>query len=272
MSLPRFRAVLTGAGGGIGSAVALRLAPLCETLILVGRHGAARDALKEGVERAGARPRAVVADLASAAGRGAVLQAVRETEGGIDLLVNAAGTGDFGWLADQDEQALERLLQVNVFAPIALTRLLLPVLLSQRAARIVNVGSVFGYLGYPGFAAYSASKFALRGFSEALRRELADSPVRVSYFAPRSTRTPMNRSAVSELNAALGVAMDDPARVADELVALLRHPAAERVLGMPEKLFARLNQVAPRLVDLALRRQLPVIRRHLPASSEGASR
>jgi short-subunit dehydrogenase len=262
VSLPRFRAVLTGAGGGIGRAAAVRLAPLCDTLILVGRHGATLAALQEEVERAGGHGRAVVADLTSAAGRVAVLHAARETPGGVDLLVNNAGSGDFAWLADQDEQMLERLVSVNVFAPIALTRLLLPVLLSQRAARIVNVGSVFGYLGYPGYAAYSASKFALRGFSEALRRELADGPVRVSYFAPRATRTAMNRSAVRELNAALGVAMDEPALVAGELVALLRRPAGERVLGMPERLFARLNQILPGLVDQALRRKLPLIRRH----------
>jgi short-subunit dehydrogenase len=119
-----------------------------------------------------------------------------------------------------------------------------------------------GYLGYPGHAAYCASKFALRGFSEALRRELADGPVRVTYFAPRATRTAMNGRAVAELNAELGIAMDDPAQVADALVALLRRPAAERLLGMPESLFARLNQVVPGLVDRALRRQLPLIRKH----------
>jgi short-subunit dehydrogenase len=262
MSAPRYRAVLTGAAGGIGRAIALRLAPLCETLLLVGRDGASLSALQQEIEAAGSRARTVVADLADTAGREAVLRAASETGGGIDLLINNAGTGEFAWLADQDEAALERIVRVNVLAPIALTRLLLPLLLAQREARIVNVGSIFGYLGYPGYAAYSASKFALRGFSEALRRELADGPVRVSYFAPRATRTAMNPAAVSELNAALGVAMDEPAAVAAALVESLRRPAGERLLGMPERLFARLNQIFPGLVDRALRRQLPVIRRH----------
>jgi len=218
----------------------------------------------------------VIADLTSSAGREAVLRAAEAVPGGIDLLVNNAGAGEFAWLADQDEAMLERIVSVNVLAPMQLTRLLLPMLLSQRAARIVNVGSIFGYLGYPGHAAYCASKFALRGFSEALRRELADTGVRVAYFAPRATRTGMNSAALCELNARLGVAMDEPAAVAEALADLLRRPGRERLLGMPERLFARLNQVVPGLIDRALRRQLPLIRRHargapLPVA-EGESR
>ena len=127
---------------------------------------------------------------------------------------------------------------------------------------VVNVGSVMGYLGYPGCAAYSASKFALRGFSEALRRELADGPVRVLHFAPRATRTPLNGAGLDALNEELGVAMDDAATVARELLRLLRRPRSERLLGMPEKLFARLNQMLPGVVDFGLRQQLSTIQRH----------
>lgn len=263
MSKRAWRAVLTGATGGIGREVAKRLAPLCDTLLLVGRDGDALAALQREIEGT----RAIAADLTTSAGREAVLRAARNI--GIDLLINNAGAGDFGWLGDQDEPLLERIVRVNVLAPMELTRLLLPLLLAEREARIVNVGSIMGYLGYPGYAAYCASKFALRGFSEALRRELADGPVRVSYFAPRATRTTMNGHAVKELNAELGVQMDDPARVADALIALLRRPVRERLLGMPESLFARLNQIVPGLVDRALARQLPVIRRHARPLSEG---
>ena len=262
MSAVRYRAVLTGATGGIGRAMALRLGPLCESLILVARDAAALAALARDIEAAGGRARAVPADLTTPAGREAVLRAAAETRGGIDLLVNNAGAGGFAWLADQDDAALERIVHVNVLVPMQLTRRLLPLMLAQPAARIVNVGSIFGYLGYPGHAAYSASKFALRGFSEALRRELADGPVQVTYFAPRATRTAMNGAALCALNAELGVTMDTPETVAAALIALLEKPARERPLGMPERLFARLNQIVPWLVDRALRRQLPVIRRH----------
>jgi short-subunit dehydrogenase len=180
-----------------------------------------------------------------------------------NLLINNAGAGDFARLAEQSDDALERVMQTNVLVPMQLARRLLPLLEREPQAWIVNVGSIMGYLGYPGQAAYCASKFALRGFSEALRRELAGGPVRVLYFAPRATRTAMNGAGLCALNHELGVAMDDPALVAQELMRLLRHPARERLLGMPEKLFARLNQLLPGLVDLGLRRQLPAIQRYL---------
>jgi short-subunit dehydrogenase len=262
MSAVRFRAVLTGATGGIGRAIAEQLAPQCEALLLVARDAAKLEAFARGINAAGGRSRGVAADLTSAAGRAAVARAAAEVPGGVDLLINNAGTTEFAWLADHSDEMLERILRVNALAPMQLTRALLPLLLAQPAARIVNVGSIFGYLGYPGHTAYSASKFALRGFSEALRRELADGPVRVTYFAPRATRTALNGAAECAMNDELGVAMDAPQVVAAALLDTLRAPARERLLGMPERLFARLNQILPGLVDGGLRRRLPVIRRH----------
>lgn len=267
MSAPRYRAVLTGAGGGIGAAIAAALAPMCESLLLAGRDAARLSKLRHALARSGSRTETVAADLTTDSGRDTVMRAAMAAPGGIDLLINNAGSSEFAWLTDQSDEAIERILQINAVAPMQLTRRLLPLLQAQRAATIVNVGSIFGYLGYPGCAAYSASKFALRGFTEALRRELADGPVRVMYFAPRGTRTALNSEALCALNAELRVAMDPPVAVAAALVRLLRRPARERLLGMPEKLFARLNQVLPGLVDGALRRQLPLIRRHARGST-----
>lgn len=245
----RLRAVLTGASGGIGAAMAAALAPHCESLVVVGRDG---NRLPRGHV-------AVAADLTTPAGRDAVARAAN----GANLLVNNAGVSEFVAFAAQDDAAMERILATNALAPMQLTRRLLPALLAQPAAVIVNVGSIMGYLGYPGCAAYCASKFALRGFSEALRRELADTRVRVCYLAPRTTRTAMNGRALDALNAELGNACDAPELVASELMTFLRRPKSERLIGMPESLFARINQLAPGLVDRALRRQLPQIRRYL---------
>jgi short-subunit dehydrogenase len=261
----RYRAVLTGASGGLGRAFAAALGSACDALLLVGRDPTR---LAQAAVAAGPSARVLVADLATASGRDSVLAAAPER---VNLLINNAGAGDFAWLGAQDDAALEHIVQANLLAPMQLARRLLPRLAREPEAWIVNVGSILGYLGYPGHAAYSASKFALRGFSEALRRELADGPVRVLYFAPRAARTAMNAAALCALNAELGVAMDEPAAVAAALMRLLERPAAERLLGMPEKLFARINQLAPWLVDRALARQLPVIRRHLPASPKGKS-
>lgn len=142
-----------------------------------------------------------------------------------------------------------------------LTHRLLPLLRQQGRALVVNLGSTFGSIGYPGFTAYCASKFALRGFSEALRRELADTLVKVLYFAPRATQTGMNGAQVVAMNDELNVAMDDPHSVALQLLAAIRREEEERYLGWPEKLFVRLNSLLPRLVDQALRKQLPIIQR-----------
>jgi short-subunit dehydrogenase len=260
--MTRYRAILTGASGGIGRALAAALAPHCDDLLLVGRDPAR---LAEAVAECGKPARVLIADLATAAGRDAVVAHALNP----NLLINNAGAGDFAWLADQSDATLERIMDTNALAPMQLTRRMLPLLERAPQAWIVNVGSILGYLGYPGHAAYSASKFALRGFTEALRRELADARVRVLYFAPRATRTPMNGKALCALNAELGVAMDEPAAVAAELMRALARPGRERLLGMPERLFARINQLLPGLVDRALRRQLPAIRRH---STEGGSR
>jgi short-subunit dehydrogenase len=267
----RYRAILTGATGGIGAAIAAELAPACDALLLAGRDAARLARLLRGLARPGLRCDTVVADLATADGREAVAKAALQVPRGVNLLVNNAGTSGFAWLADQSDTAIERIVQVNAVAPMQLTRRLLPLLQAQPAATIVNVGSILGYLGYPGSAAYSASKFALRGFTEALRRELADGPVRVVYFAPRATRTALNSDALCALNAALGVAMDPPAAVAADLARALVRPPRERLLGFPEKLFARLNQVLPGLVDGALRRQLPLIRRYARGGAPAAA-
>jgi len=249
----KYRAVLTGASGGIGRAMAAALAPHCDSLVLVGRDAARLSGLPKNAI-------VVSADVTTAAGREAIARAAPH---GVNLLVNNAGVSEFTDFAAQSDASMERILATNALAPMQLTRRLLPALLAQPAACIVNVGSIMGYLGYPGCAAYSASKFALRGFSEALRRELADTDVKVMFLAPRTTRTAMNSRALDALNAELGVAADAPEVVAGALLSLLEKPAGERRLGMPEALFARINQLAPSLVDRALRRQLPQIRRHL---------
>jgi short-subunit dehydrogenase len=263
-----YRAVLTGATGGIGRAMAQALASRSDHLVLV-----ARDAARLAVLAAELREchptlaiRAVAADLATDAGREAVVAAALEA--GADVLINNAGITDFTLFADQSTASVERILATNALAPMLLTRALLPQLTTRRRAHVVNVGSVFGLLGYPGWVSYCASKFALHGFSEALRRELADTSIRVHYLAPRATVTALNNDAMCAMNRELGNAMDDPARVAAELLKLLDGGQAERVVGFPEKLFARLNRFLPGVVDRALRRQLPVIRRYATPNTE----
>lgn len=251
------RALLTGASGGIGLALAHRLASEGAHLLLVGRRLEPLQPLRQ---RFPQNVQLVQADIATRNGRDALVAAAQNF-GGLNCLINAAGVNRFGLLDQQDEQQIAELIGLNVTATLQLTQRLLPLLRAQRRALVINVGSTFGAIGYPGFAAYCASKFALRGFSEALRRELADTHVRVLYFAPRATRTSMNAPSVVAMNDELGVAMDDPAQVAEELLDTIRREQEERHLGWPERLFVRLNGLLPRVVDQALRKQLPIIQR-----------
>jgi short-subunit dehydrogenase len=246
--------LLTGATGGIGAAAARALAGAGAHLILVSRSADKLERLAAGLPGEGHRT--VAADLASREGREAVLNACPD---GIDVLINNAGLNHFGLLADQAEEQLRQMMEVNALAPMLLTQALLPQL--RHDGVIVNVGSGFGSIGFAGYCGYSASKFALRGFTEALRRELADSGVKVLYLAPRATATDMNPAEVVAMNEELGNATDSPERVAAELLTQLRKCQRSRYIGWPERFFVRLNGLFPSVVDHALARQLPVIRR-----------
>lgn len=260
MKAADMRVLVTGASGGIGRALAAQLHGQGAAVMLVGRDAGALDQVLVALGGESPRLQACVADLATATGRHEV--ASRATAWHCNVLLNNAGLGEFAFIDEQTDADLERLFAVNVLAPMQLTRALLPHLRAQPQAAVLNMGSVFGSLAYPGFAAYSASKFALRGFTEALRRELADTNVKVQYLAPRATRTGMNASAVGRMNAELGVAMDPPELVARAAREMLEDGRREAVLGWPEKLFVRINALLPRVVDASLRKQLPVIRRH----------
>jgi short-subunit dehydrogenase len=267
MKAAGMRALITGASGGIGRALAQELHGRGASVLLVGRNAPALESAAQELGGRSARVDWCAADLATAEGRARVVEAaIRWGGSGINVLVNNAGRGDFGMLDELDDAAIERLFAINAIAPMQLTRALLPRLRSQPTGAILNIGSVFGSLGYPGFTAYSATKFALRGFTEALRRELADSKIGVHYFAPRATRTGMNASAVDRMNAELKVAMDPPAQVAAAACAMLEAGKTSTVFGWPEKLFVRINALLPGVVDGSLRRQLPVIRRHAAAA------
>ena len=252
--------LLTGAAGGIGEAMAQNLAADGAELILVGRQADRLQALCD--ELPGPAHRTVVADVSAAEGRASIVQACA---GKLDLLINNAGVNYFGLLEQQDDAVLQQMLAVNVLAPMCLTRDLLP-LLRERCGGVVNVGSGFGSIGFAGYCGYSASKFALRGFSEALRRETAGSGVRVQYLAPRAVSTSMNPPEVVAMNEELGNAMDSPQQVADELMKLLRSGRPVRQMGRPERFFARINALLPAVVDSALQKQLAVIRRRAVAT------
>jgi short-subunit dehydrogenase len=250
------KVLLTGAGSGIGLATAVRLARAGATLALVGRDASRLQQAADAALTDGARAVTLTFDLAAPNANHAELVAnVRDLLGGLDLLVNNAGITSFRGLADEDPVRVESIVRTNLVAPMLLAKAVLPGLLQQRAGRILNVGSVYGSIGFAYFSAYSASKFGLRGFSEALRRELADTGVGVTYVAPRGVRTDMNPGRVYEMSKQVKANFDAPEVVAEAITRAVENDRAEVYVGQPESFFARLNAVLPRFVDGALRKQ-----------------
>jgi short-subunit dehydrogenase len=272
MTPASIRAFVTGGGGGIGGAIANELLARGAAVLLVDRDEAALRRAAERLSRYGDHVGTLAGDLTNGVDRKRLCTEAAAWRGGINVLINNAGVNHFSMFADQPPEQLDLAIAINLLAPLHLCRELLPHLQRQPQACILNTGSVFGAIGYPGYAVYSATKFAVRGFTEALRRELADTNVSVRYVAPRATRTGINPSAVERMNAELGVAMDPPELVASAVCDMLAGGKVEVVLGWPEKLFARVNGILPRVVDGALRKQLPVIRRYAGESAAATTK
>ena len=262
-------AVVTGATGGIGGAISEALCAAKYSVCLVGRNTQALQIRREQLAKkySSVKVYAQTCDITEADDRIALVNAVQHLEHALALWVNNAGISDFGLFQEQSPDVIAAQLDVNTKAPMLMTQALLNSIDSDGELQIINVGSTFGSIGFPGFVAYSASKFALRGFTQALSRELADSAIRIRYFAPRATKTALNPSAVNAMNRELKVAMDTPDMVAQAFMAFLRSKAETRHVGFPEKLFARLNQILPGFVSGALLKQLPVFRRYAKRQS-----
>ena len=262
--------VLTGATGGIGSQLASEFAKAGARLILVGRDQVQLESLCKTLPPlpSGALlgHQTMAVDLLSISCRRKLRDLCAQHD--IDLLINNAGINDFNLLEDADPEMLNRQIELNLTVPVLLAQQFLPLLRRRPVAAIVNIGSAFGSIGYPGYSAYCASKFGLRGFSEALRRELADTSVRVLHVAPRATRTTLNSDRVVAMNEALGNAMDDPQQVARFILHRVQHDRwGHCVIGWPERLYAWINAMLPALTDGTLLKQLPVIRRFAASQS-----
>ncbi len=256
--------IITGAGGGIGSAVVRELAGTGAELVLLGRsHSPLADLRRELLGHA-SNISIIVGDISSSAPRLAS-DALQAGKNGVDILINCAGMQTFGLAQHEPAADTAQLFATNVIGPIQFANALLPHMLARQSGHIVNIGSTFGSIAFPCFASYSASKFALRGFSEALRRELTGTGVRVNYIAPRYTRTAFNADRVAKMAEALNMHRDYPAEVARQIIDAISNNQAETFLGWPEKLFVRLNALLPRLIDQALGRQVSQMQAFLPA-------
>jgi NAD(P)-dependent dehydrogenase (short-subunit alcohol dehydrogenase family) len=188
-------AVVTGAGDGIGRALALALAARGCHLALADIDVSRLEATQALIgERVGELSRHHV-DVSDAQAIAALPAEVSRRHARVDLLFNNAGVAVGGTFEDVSELDFEWLFAVNFWGTVRMTRAFLPALRRSDAARIVNICSMFGLIAPPGQTAYAASKFAVRGFSEALRHELAGSSVGVTVAYPGGVATSIANSA-----------------------------------------------------------------------------
>jgi len=256
MQIRNKKIILTGAAGGMGRLLATQLHQNGAILALVDANHQALESLAADLERG----HAITGDLSTAQGCNEVIARAKEELGEIDILINLAGLMSFCCFEEEKPDFMELLLQVNLLGAMRLTRGVLPAMLARNSGQIINIGSVFGTIGFAYFTTYSASKFALRGFSEALPRELADSRVGVSYIAPRAVKTPLNTGRIMRMGAATKMNMDAPEVVVKKILQAIDNDSKELYIGFPESLFARLNGLFPRLIDKALAAQNRIAR------------
>lgn len=263
MQLKNKRILLTGATGGIGRHLALILAKKGAKLALVGRDANKLEALASEIAQTGAQAEMIIADFEVINTAQHVAAVAIEKLGDIDILINNAAILDFIQLEDQSPERIAQMIHINVTAPIQLTRALLPKFKAKNQGHFVMIGSILGSLGFPHYATYCASKFAVHGFSQALRRELTDTKIGVTYVAPRGVNTPMNDDATLAMLAKTGGHVDAPEKVAAIVIKALENEKQEVFIGQPESFFAWLNGVMPKAVNIGLKKQATIARNYV---------
>jgi short-subunit dehydrogenase len=251
-------AVLTGAASGIGRALAGQLAGLGSHLALVDRDEAGLDTLSGQLRTSfpALNISTHVYDLSDLNGIPALTERVQAAHPRVTLLINNAGVALGGAFEQLSAADFDWLMTINFSAPVALTRALLPALRSGLGAHIVNVSSLFGLIGPAGQSAYSASKFALRGFSEVLRHELSPHGLGVSVVHPGGVKT--NIATNARMGSGVGAQeAEQGARDFERLLTLDPGEAARLILRGTERR-------APRIVVGRDAQALDVIARLLP--------
>jgi len=241
MSIKGKKIVLTGGAGGIGLLIAQELLTGDADVLVVDR-AAPPPSIK----------RYARGDLSTMEGI-AAMAAVIAAEAP-DILINLAGTQYFGPMELQPSDEIQMTYMVNLLAPVMLTQAVLPSMKWRGSGHIVNIGSVFGSINYPHFVTYSSAKAGLRGFSEALRRELHGS-INVTYIAPRAVKTGFNSADVMRFAEITKMNMDAPETVAHQIIQAIIDRKRDVFIGFPERFFVRVNALLPRLVDAVMTRE-----------------
>jgi short-subunit dehydrogenase len=262
-------AVVTGAGSGIGEQLARTLAERGSHLVLLERDAERLGRVSSAIRAAhpGIAVAEILVDLADRAATTAAAQRVAGDHPQVDLLINNAGVALAGRFDEITLEEFEWVLEVNFHAPVVLTHHLLPAMAA--GSHLVNVSSVYGLVAPPGQSAYSASKFALRGFSQVLHAELAARGIGVTTVHPGGIATRI----AADARVGSGVDRTDYAKRLTEFSRLLSYPperAAADILRAVERRKARLLVTASATIPDVLARLLPV--RHMTVIAKALAR
>ena len=234
MRLDGRTAVITGAAGGIGRAIAMSVARRRCNLAIADVDEPGLTATAELARKHDVRVSQHVIDIADRAAVAEFPQIVAKEHPGVDLLINNAGVAVGGTFEQVSETDFEWLFEINFWGVVRMTRAFLPLLHASGDARIVNLSSIYGVVAPPEQTAYSASKFAVRGFSEALRHELEGSGIGVTVVHPGGVAT----SIAEKARLPAGVSDDEIARRREKYRKLLRLPpeaAGEIIVSAVER-------------------------------------
>ena len=233
MELAGARCLVTGASSGIGRACALRLVEAGADVLALGRERGA-------LEATGGTP--IVCDLLEPD----AVERAAAAAGDVDVLVNNAGIGWFGPLAELEPDTLDRLVRVNLVAPVLLTRALLPGMLERGRGHVLNVGSIVGLVGRRNEAAYASTKGGLAAFTDSLRQELDGTAFRVSLVTPAAIETSFfeRRGRPYDRRFPRAVPAD---RVAAAIVDAIRHDRADVFIPRWMALPPRVHSLLPGL-------------------------
>jgi len=248
MNIAGKRVLVTGGSSGIGLALAQALVAKRAKVAISGRRPEVVAAAVDDFKAKGATVQGVMADVARAAGREMTLNVAMKALGGLEILVNNAGGVRAGRLENTPEAELQAMIDVDLVAPIMLTRAALPALRAGGDAMVVNVASGIALIGAPFYATYAATKAGLARFGEALRRELKGEGIHVLTVYPGGTDTPMMKS--NRAGPELGFSREPASAVADAIVEGIEANAFEVIRGGETRAqMIALNRDNPAAVD-----------------------
>jgi NADP-dependent 3-hydroxy acid dehydrogenase YdfG len=238
-------AIVTGASSGIGAATARELGRRGAKVVLAARRAEELEKQASAIRAAGDEAVAIVTDVADPWQLRSLVDQTVARFGRVDIVVNNAGANWHSPLASTRPDDLARLVQLNLIAAMQLTRATLPEMLARHDGSIVFVGSVSGRVAMEPL--YSATKYGLRGFALALRRQLHGTGVTVSLVSPGKIRTEMTRH--------IGARLPGPEVLAAQIAEVIVHPRREVVVPRRDYIIIWLEQLAGHLADVAHRQR-----------------